>query len=480
MAESLTCCVCSCLVLCSQGDSFVPVSWSSALLSIRDRVSGLSGSQVLGVVGEQADAESIVALKDWLSSLGSESVVTTQPHIPRSSDRSSYLFGSGIASIEYADSVLLLNCNPRMEAAVLSSRLRKSVRQFGQKIYSVGPQMELNMPHTHLGDSLDALTALTASAAPAAKGSSAASDSQDDVDEAREAFRSSKQSMVIVGMGAFRDQSTADAVRAALQSLRVAFPSIAVNLLHTNASAVAALDLGVGAEQLPKAQSAKFVYLLGADNLDAVKPLIASDAFVVYSGSHGDVGASMADIVLPAPCYTEKNATYVNTEGRVQRTRAAVGRLAEAREDWQTIRALSELTGKPLPYNSLQQCRERLEQAAPSFKQLNTISSDANQQQQQQPTQQQKDQQARGCETQQSSRSATAASSSSLSVRLSGAVDNYFFTDPISRSSATMAKCSAQLTAARNSYKASQQQQPQQHKAIEADKAERQSYAYPH
>ena len=474
----------------------MPVSWSSALLSIRERVAGLSSSQLLGVAGEQADAESIVALKDWLSSLGSEAVVTTQPHIPRhsSSDRSSYLFGSGIASIEYADTVLLLNCNPRMEAAVLSSRLRKSVRQFGQRIFSVGPQMELNMPHTHIGDSLDALTAITASSASA---SSVQSEQHDDIEEARSAFRQSKQAMVIVGMGSFRDQQTAAAVSAALHSLRTAFPSLSVNLLHTNASAVAALDLGVGAAELPKPQSAKFVYLLGADNLEAVKPLIADDAFIVYSGSHGDVGASMADIVLPAPCYTEKNATYVNTEGRVQRTRAAVGRLAEAREDWQIIRALSELTGKPLPYNSLQQCRERMEQLAPTFKQLNTLSdsssSSGNKQQQQQQSQSQQQsgqaaQQTSSASTASSSSSSSTArsspsstSSSSSSVRLQGAFDNYFFTDPISRSSATMAKCSAQLAAARNSYKGSQQQQPQQgHSAVEADKAERQTYLYPH
>ena len=403
-------------VILFQGDSFVPVSWSSALLTVRDRVAGLNGDQLLGVVGEQADAESIVALKDWLSSLSSQSVVTTQPYIPHSSDRSSYLFGSGIAAIEYADSVLLLNCNPRMEAPVISSRLRKSVRQFGQAIFSVGPPMELNMPHTHLGDSLDALRALTASS------SSSNSSEAADMDEARESFRLAKQPMVIVGMGSFRDQQTADAVKAALHSLRAAFPSVTVNLLHTNASAVAALDLGVGSTKLPKARSAKFVYLLGADSLQAVQPLIADDAFIVYSGSHGDHGASMADLVLPAPCYTEKNATYVNTEGRVQRTRAAVGRLAEAREDWQTIRALSELTGRPLSYNSLQQCRQRMEQMADTFKHVNTL-SDSKQSQQSQQSQQAPRPQSGGAGGQQAARSSSSdslPSGSSSSVRLQG------------------------------------------------------------
>ena len=420
-------------------------------------------------MGEQADAESIVALKDWLSALGSHSITTTQPYIPHSSDRSSYLFGSGIAAIEYADAVLLVNCNPRMEAAVISARLRKSVRQFGQKIFSVGPPMELNMPHTHIGDSVHAITALGSAAKPTA-------DQSDELSEAGEALRGAKQPMVIVGMGSFRDQQTADAVMAAVHSLRSSFPSIAVNLLHTNASAVGALDLGVGAAKLPKARSAKFVYLLGADNLEAVRPFIAEDAFIVYAGSHGDNGASMADLVLPAPCYTEKNATYVNTEGRVQRTKAAVGRLAEAREDWQIIRACSELTGRPLPYNSLQQCRERLEQTNSAFHRLNTFSD-----KQQQPHSASEQQAARPSPSASSSSSsppASSFSSSSSSVPLQGAVDNYFFTDPISRSSATMAKCSAQLPQARNSYK--RHQQHNQHSAVEADKSERQTYQYSH
>jgi len=60
-------------------------------------------------------------------------------------------------------------------------------------------------------------------------------------------------------------------------------------------------------------------------------------------GSHGDAGAAIADVVLPGAAYTEKNATYVNTEGRAQQTRAAITPPTMAREDWKIIRALSEV-----------------------------------------------------------------------------------------------------------------------------------------
>ena len=66
-------------------------------------------------------------------------------------------------------------------------------------------------------------------------------------------------------------------------------------------------------------------------------------SFVFLPGSHGDKGASIADVILPGAAYTEKDATFVNTEGRVQTTRTAVTPPGKARVDWEIIRALSEV-----------------------------------------------------------------------------------------------------------------------------------------
>merc|ERR1719510_2447009 len=102
----------------------------------------------------------------------------------------------------------------------------------------------------------------------------------------------------------------------------------------------------------------KFVYNLGAD--DYIDSAIPDDAFVVYQGHHGDKGALRADVIFPSASFAEKAATYVNMEGRPQRTRAAVGPILLAREDWQIIRALSEHCGETLSYNNLSEVRERL------------------------------------------------------------------------------------------------------------------------
>ena len=503
--------------LLKKGDTFVPISWSAALLHIRDRLAGLSGDDILGVVGEQADAESMVALKDWMEALGSRQVISTQYPLPfDTADRSSYLFNSTIAGIEHADAVLLVNCNPRMEAAVLSARIRKSVRQFGQQLLTVGPRMDLNMPHTHCGDSLQHLHLFSkASQSKKTTGGQGKVVGEEEgeeaeVEAARESFRSAARPMVIVGMGSFQDAETGRAVMAALATLQKAVPALSsagwngLNVLHTHASGVGALDLGIGGSGVEvKAKAAKFVYLLGADSVDSLSSsLFAEEAFVVYAGSHGDVGAGMADLVLPSPAYTEKTGTYVNVEGRVQRTKAAVGRLAEAREDWKIIRALSELTQTPLPYQSVEEVRERLQQLNPTFSTLEELhtKTDATQSNAQRqssgassPKQTTQAMDSSSAKAVNPSTSTSTPSSSSSSSPLVGVFSNYFFTDPISRSSATMAKASAVFPSSRNSYthlpqSAKHSEQPQQPKAApsqplqysgeaQGQKAPRQSYA---
>ena len=156
------------------------------------------------------------------------------------------------------------------------------------------------------------------------------------------------------------------------------------NLLHTAASRVGGLDLGLvpGKGGLDVAGMVKaagkgdldVLYLLGADEID-VSAL--GDAFVIYQGHHGDVAAPRADVILPGAAYTEKNATYVNTEGRPQRAKLAVFPPGDAKEDWKILRALSEAVGKKLPLDTLSQVRARMEEIAPQLTDIDVIQADA-------------------------------------------------------------------------------------------------------
>lgn len=137
------------------------------------------------------------------------------------------------------------------------------------------------------------------------------------------------------------------------------------NMLHECASSVAALDMGFVPfpQEYPEA---KFVYNLGADDYDAAE--IPDSAFVLYQGHHGDRGATRADVILPGAAYTEKAGTFVNFEGRPQRTRAAISAPADAREDWKIVRAVSEVAGPMLPYDNLDDVHERMAAVSPTFK----------------------------------------------------------------------------------------------------------------
>ena len=72
-------------------------------------------------------------------------------------------------------------------------------------------------------------------------------------------------------------------------------------------------------------------------------------------------------MILPGAAYTEKSGLFVNTEGRVQRGERAVYPKGEAKDDWAILRALSEYLGGKLPYDTLEQLRERLFADHPTF-----------------------------------------------------------------------------------------------------------------
>jgi NADH-quinone oxidoreductase subunit G len=195
------------------------------------------------------------------------------------------------------------------------------------------------------------------------------------------------------------------------------------NVLHTAASRVGGLDLGFLPGKGGKGLAAMLgggvdvLWLLGADEFDTAK--IGADTFVVYQGHHGDRGAARADVILPGAAYTEKNGTYVNTEGRVQRGQLAVFPPGEARPDWAIIRAFSAVAGKTLPYDSIEALRARLEQTNPVFARVDILPRF-------------------GCTDTTGPAGDPAAISAAPFV---AAVPNYYQTDPISRASRTMAEC---------------------------------------
>jgi NADH-quinone oxidoreductase subunit G len=388
-------------------------TWQEAFDAIAAKLSGMPGERIGAIAGDLCDAESMVVLKDLFAALGSKNIDCRQNGAPLDvSRRDFYTFNTSIAGIDESDAILIVGSNPRREAPLINARIRKRWVAGRPPIAVIAPHADLTYPATFLGDGPGVLSALLGC-----------------TENFAEVLRGAKKPMIIVGQGALARPDGA-AVLAACWKLAADVGALkpewhGFNVLHTAAARMAGLDLGLvpgpGGKSVPEMflGGVDLLWLLGADEIDTA--LIGAGTFVVYQGHHGDRGATRADVILPGAAYTEKNGTYINTEGRVQRGALATYPPGEAREDWKILRALSFVLGKTLPYDSLAGVRARLEQVNPVFARVGYLPRF-------------------GC----SDTTGPAGDISAIgSAPFVPSVPNYFQTDPISRASPTMAECVA-------------------------------------
>lgn len=327
-----------------------PASWDEALGVVAAKMKATKADRTAALAGPLCDAESMVALKDLVPENLECRTDGTQFD---ASARAGYIFNSGIAGIEKADAILLVGTNPRWEGAMVNARILKSWRNNRKlKIGVIGENVDLTYPTTYIGAGPASLEELAAG-----KGAFA------------DILKDAKNPILIVGMGAFKRADGA-AVQSLCRSVSEKF-KMGYNVLHTAASRVAALDIGFVSDNLDL-NNKRVVYLMGVDDPETMDQ-IHHEAFVIYQGHHGDLGAQRADVILPGSAYTEKDGLYINTEGRVQFAKQAVWAPGEAREDWKIIRALSTLLNRTLPYDDVVQLRARIVHEWPHFAELDTL-----------------------------------------------------------------------------------------------------------
>jgi NADH-quinone oxidoreductase subunit G len=382
-----------------------PTTWGEAFAAIAAKVKASSAARIGAIAGDLASVEEMFALKSLMDKLGVVNIDCRQDgsKLDPKFGRASYLFNSAIAGIDDADAIMIIGANPRLEAPVLNARIRKRWLKGNCLIGVVGQKLDLTYPYNYLGAGPESLAAF-AEHPPANKA----------------------KPMFILGAGAFA-RSDGEAVlslaaKAALSLGVVKDGWNGFNILHSAASRVGGLDLGLvpgqgGLDALAMAKpgSLDVLFNLGADEIE-----IAPGAFVVYVGTHGDRGAHRADVILPGAAYPEKTGVYVNTEGRPQFAERATFPPGDAREDWAILRALSDVLGAKLPFDSLSQLRAALNASHPHLARLDEI--------------------------------APAEADFVRIGAVGGALDkaplvttiaDFYLTNPIARASRTMAECSA-------------------------------------
>ena len=395
-----------------------PASWNEALTAVANAVKNTKPEKIGAISGALSGVEEIYAMKKLLEALGSGNMDCRAEGsvLDPANGRSSYLFNASIAGIEESDALLIIGANPRFEAAVLNSRILKRVKMGDYPIGVIGNAGDLRYEYEDLGSKVDVLKDLVSGKNKFAS-----------------KLKRAKKPLIIVGQDAL-NRSDSRSILSLIGQLAGDTGVITkdwngLSVLHTDAGQVGALDIGFvpsakGKDTASMLGDMGLLFLLGADEVE----MSSIKGFTVYVGTHGDAGAHRADVILPASTYTEKSATYVNTEGRVQMTSRAGFAPGEAKEDWAIIRALSAKVGHALPFDTLGELRMALYADVPHMAVLDELPSHGS--------------------PDLLKALNPSKTGKTLAKPLSSSVSDYFLTNPIARASKVMAECSAMRSGA--------------------------------
>ena len=331
----------------------IECSWDEAFLKIKEEVS--KTVNVGGLVGGMVDLETIFALKDFLTKIsGSASIDFRQKDFYIDpSHLSNNLFNTSIAGIDESDLILLVGANPRLEATIINSRIRKNFINKRTEIFTIGDPGEQTYKIISLGDNLKVLK-----------------DIENNNSIFSEKIKTSQKPMIIIGESVLNSKQGRFVLETSKSILKKNNSLNGLNILHQSAASVGAIMLQAYTNTNEVLKN-EILYLIGADEIN----IDTKNKFIIYQGTHGSKNAKIADVILPGAAYTEKNGLYVNLEGRVQPAFKASFPPGNAKEDWKILRALSDTLNKPLKFNTIEQLRSKMFEFNPALQRIDQLPS---------------------------------------------------------------------------------------------------------
>ncbi len=337
-------------------------TWEQAISQISSKIKETNPEKIGAIAGAMADCESMLALKILLDKLGSKNIDFNEHDYKfDSSSRGNYLFNSGFTGLEEADLVLIVGADIRKNAPILNARITKLSKFNDLKIFTLGASNNLTHKAEDLGNKIESIIQI-----------------EEGSHEFCSILSKAKKPLMIIGDGIYSRADSINLLRS-LASIAKKYNFLSegwngFNMLHNEAATTGALSIGfvpASKEFLAKKMAEKAVngemeilFLLGADEIEISKD---HKSLVIYIGHHGDKNANIADIVLPSAAFTEKNATYVNNEGRVQRTMAAILPPFKAIPDFEIILKIAESLDIDLGASNYEDISSLLAKILPNF-----------------------------------------------------------------------------------------------------------------
>ncbi len=316
-------------------NKFEKISWNDAYKILVKKISEVKSDKIAGLTGDMTNMETIFAVKEFFEkTIKSKNLESRdENYYVNLKNRENYIFNSKIEGVEESDLILLIGTNPRLEATILNSRIRKSYLKNKTNIYSIGDVGDLTYPYSTLKNSTTIIKEIV-----------------EDRHELSEKLKVAKRPIVIIGQSVLKLKASTYIFEELKKFLflnnKISEKWKSLNILSNNASTVGAYDLNLisshnSNDTIDKIKKNYFdiIFLFGQDNVKVDR----SKCFIVYIGSHGDRGAEQSDLILPGATYTEQDGYFTNLEGKIQKAYKATYPPGEAKEDWQIINELSKL-----------------------------------------------------------------------------------------------------------------------------------------
>tara|TARA_Y100001970_G_scaffold173688_1_gene212110 strand:- start:8527 stop:10554 length:2028 start_codon:yes stop_codon:yes gene_type:complete len=324
------------------GNKFNKVSWNEAYKILKSKLEITKSDKIGCFTGDLTNMETVFAAKELFNKVLKSDLIDSRSdnYYVNFSEKQNYRFNSCISGIEIADFILMIGCNPRYEATILNSRIRKSYLKSNISIYSTNDIGDQTYPYEILGNSTNLIK-----------------DIIEGRHELSEKIIKSSNPLIIIGQSVLKlktGQYIFEEIKKFLiKNNKISSEWNSLNVLSKDASTVGSYDLTLFSsnngrnilfEKLNE-NSLDVLFLLGQDKIKTQR----DGLFIIYIGSHGDEGAKNSDLILPGSAFTEQDGFYTNLEGKMQKAYKASYPTEHAKEDWQIINEIANIfRGKSL------------------------------------------------------------------------------------------------------------------------------------